>query len=184
MQIQIVYKLIQYSSWPISIIIIAIMFRSRIGRVSKLKLMDYEFEFAEEVKSLKNDLKKGTSYKWENSSTKSLKANMFKLVDRSPLAIVLQAWDVIDDALLDKANDLLNCNSHNVGAAIQKLHENDYLSETHLNMYFRLYALKEKASNFESEPLPKERALELADLILEQKVLMFDEIELNTKLKT
>jgi len=54
----------------------------------------------------------------------------------------------------------------NAGSALEWLSENGRAQENTLSIYYRLYALKCRYSAFENEQLPKERAIETADIMM------------------
>lgn len=170
----IIELLIKQFSWPITIFIVIFIFKDKLDKVINFKTKDYEISFENEFKSIKRDMKdelriapnNAEESEWEVTSTASLKENMFELSEKSPLAVVLQAWSIMENTVIECAIIKGFNNINNPSAAIQYLYENKYIVVGYLNLYFRLYAIKERFSNFENEIVTKERALETADTII------------------
>lgn len=138
-------NLIEHSAWPISFILAIVLLRNPIVRLlsglQTLKVKDVELNFSETIKSIQKDVPSAKDNKaWEITSTKDLKPNMQWLAEKTPLAVILQAWD--------------------------SLELNNQIKEGYINIFYRLQALKVMFSNHENVALPKERALEYSDMTL------------------
>lgn len=165
--VQIVIEIIQNLSWPITILLLALIFKEPLKRLSKIKINDYEIELKNEIDALskvtKNNKSKGD---WKVTSTAFLKENMLELAEKSPLAVILQSWDILESMIIDVTKTLGNYEKYTVGAILQDLYEKKYLEKRWINLYYRIYVLKTKMCNFENEKVTKARAIELADTIL------------------
>jgi hypothetical protein len=167
--LQFLSNLIQYLSWPITTIVIISLLRQPILKIilnlKKLKVKDLEMDFTE-IDSIHKDVAKTTKSDWKVTSTKDLKPNMLKLAEKSPLAIVLQAWDSMEYSILECANEKSGKQFKNAGIAVEWLVKNNGAASNSLDVFYRLTALKCKFSSFENEQLPKERAIEVSDMML------------------
>ncbi|MDG4813400.1 hypothetical protein P8629_10305 [Hydrogenovibrio sp. 3SP14C1] len=164
-------KLIEHTAWPFSFIVVIILLRDPIVKVlsgiQKLKIKDVELDFSETIKSIQKDMPL-TSGKatWEVTSTKDLKPNMKWLAEKTPLGVVLQAWDSLESTVIECAKQKSGNSYYNAGQAIEWLELNNHIKEGHINLYYRLQAIKVTFSNHENVVLPKERALEYSDTVL------------------
>ncbi|MGL5488565.1 MAG: hypothetical protein ACRDC6_20065 [Shewanella sp.] len=157
---------IQHLAWPITILVIIFALKNKIPDVSKLKINDVEVEFEKTVNAIRNDAKATSSGSWKITSTSSLLPNMLQLAEKSPLGLILQSWDILEQTVLQCASENGFKDAYNAAVAIQYLDEKKLVKEDKLNLFFRLYALNKRFSNFENEQLPKERAIETADMTL------------------
>ena len=178
--VQLLIAFMQYSSWPVAAVILAIILKKPLMNLRRLKLKDYEFEIGAEIESLSKKVKKNKKNgDWEVTSTTYLKDNMKELAETSPLAVVLQAWDIFCDTIIVEAEKVHIVKNASVSAAIQDLYEKKYVSMASMNLFFRLYALKEKMKNYENEEITKARALEYADTTLSVGYTIVKEINLH-----
>lgn len=157
---------IQHLAWPATVVVIALIVKKKIPDISKFKVRDVEIEFERTLEEIRTDAKASSSGRWMVTSTDSLLPNMLELAEKSPLGIVLQSWDILEQTVLDSASGCGFKNACNASAAIHFLHDNKLIKKDKLNLFFRLYALNKRFSNFENEQLPKERAIETADTAL------------------
>lgn len=164
---EILKYLIQYSSWPIALLIFAWIFKNRIGKISKIKVSDYEISFDNEISSLKKDVRKNSKDQFKLNSIRNLKSNMLSLSDKSPLAVILQAWGIMEQTVIECAKKYSLDEIYNASFAVQYLYDKKIISLDSLNVFFRLSAIKERYLNFEHEIITKNRVLECADLVLE-----------------
>lgn len=155
--------LLQYASWPISVVIIVIMLKKPLQNLAKFKFKDVEIEINKEIGTIAQSVNKNKG-NWKINSTDHLKANMVKLSEKSPLAVVLQAWDLFYDTLENKVF-IDEYSKESLGQRLQMYYEKQYISDETLNFFWRLDALKEKMKNYENEVITKERALEYADTL-------------------
>lgn len=175
--------LIQYATWPLVVLIIAIIFRDRIGKVSGLKFSNYEVFFKDELESIKTST--GEACKKLDAtltSTQFLKLNMMKMAEQSPLAVILQAWGIMEYTVLECAKHELKTTLNSASAAVQLLHDNDNIREIQLMHFFRLLALVEKCK-YESNnnAITKNYSLEISDLILSVADSIKETAELTSK---
>jgi|GEM_PF-6836413 len=164
-------KLIEDMAWPASFIAAIVFLRSPIFSIlpnlKTLKVKDVELSFGEAIRSIQHDISVTTgNANWEVTSTKDLKPNMAKLAEKSPLGVVLQAWDSFESTIKVCAERHAEVNFHSVGEAIEWLESNTVIKGGYINLYYRLKALKTRFSAFENEELPNERALEYSDTAL------------------
>lgn len=152
---------IQHLAWPATVLTIALLLKSKIPDISKFRLKDVEIEFEKTLKEIRRD-----SGEWKVTATDSLLPNMFELAEKSPLGVILQSWDIMEQTVSDCAADKGFKEAYNVAASIQFLHDKKFVKKDKINLFFRLYALNKRFSNFENEKLPKERAIETADATL------------------
>lgn len=165
--------LIGHIAWPVTSFLIVLLLRGPITSIfdsvkpKLVKVKDFEMHFTEDLQSIQKDVHghKGGST-WQVTSTKDLKPNMKALAELSPLGVVLQAWDNLESTVTDCATEKSGNSFTNGGMALDWLENNGLLKDKFMNYYYRLKALRERFSNFENEELPKERALEYADLVL------------------
>ena len=162
----IISSAIQHLAWPVTVLVIAFTFKNKVPNISKLKVKDVEVEFEKTLNAIRKDAKAVSSGTWQITSTASLLPNMLELAEKSPLGVILQAWDITEQTVLQCAVENGFNNAYNAAAAIQFLNDKKLISKDHLIIFFRLYALNKRFSNFENEKLPKERAIETADTML------------------
>ena len=150
-------------------------FKNLFGKVKKLKYKGVEAEFNREIKEViasSPQIPPTTTKKkdWNVTSTSNLDNNMMALVNKSPLAVVLQAWDIYQQEIHDISTTLSEkrrfCSS---GTALVFIDKHNNLDSTFLNRHYRVKALVEKMKNHEGESVSKNRVLELSDLILDMK---------------
>lgn len=178
--IQILIAFMQYSSWPIVAVILAIILKKPLMNVRKLKVRDYEVEMDAEIESLSKKIKtQKKNGDWKITSTANLKENMKELAEASPLAVILQAWDILCDIIILEAEKVHIVKSTSTSALIQELYEKKYVCMASMNLFFRLYALKEKMKNYENEEITKARALEYADTALSVGYIIVEEINIH-----
>ncbi len=97
-------SLVNSLAWPISLVIILIIFRKYIIKIipsiEKLKYKDFEVEFSKTMKELmdksKEDIEK-QSIK-ENKLKISAENKLFGLVDISPRSAILESWLLVETA--------------------------------------------------------------------------------------
>lgn len=175
--------LIQYATWPLVVLIIAIIFRDRIGKVSGLKFSNYEVFFKDELESIKTSTgERCKKLDATLTSTQFLKFNMMKMAEQSPLAVILQAWGIMEYTVLECAKYELNITLNSASAAVQLLHDSGKIREFQLTHFFRLLALVEKskyASN--NNAITKNYCLEVSDIILSVAHTIKEEAELTSK---
>ncbi|HEY6094788.1 MAG TPA: hypothetical protein VIU93_07525 [Gallionellaceae bacterium] len=124
-------------------------------------------DFSEAIKSIQRDVASGPGGgAWAVTSTKDLKPNMEWLANKSPLGVVLQAWDSFESTVINCAEQASGLEFVNAGIAVEWLEKNEKIKSGYINLYYRLMAIKTRFSNFENEDLPKERALEYSDTVL------------------
>lgn len=160
--------MIKSIAWPIVTLIIIYLllptFQILVKSLKTLKVKEVEFDFDKEVKSIKQEVQHETSRqdskeKFQVTRTDSLLTNMHELVKMNSKAIVYQAWDYLEMSILQKANKNKENKIDNVTEALYEL------DDEHINLYYRIYALKEKWLLSEKE-LEKEVAIEIADTIM------------------
>lgn len=161
---EVLIGLLQYASWPISVVVIVLLLKKPLQNLTKLKVKGVEIEIAKEIETIAQSVKENKNT-WKINSTDHLKPNMFKLAEKSPLAVVLQAWDLFCEALESKVS-IDEYSKMSLGQRLQIYYEKKYISEENLNFFWRLNAIKEKMKNHEGEVLTKERTLEYADVLL------------------
>jgi len=178
--LQVLTAFIQYSSWPITVIIVAIIFKKPLMNLKKIKVKECEFEIGEEIESLSKKVKKGKKDKdWKITSKKYLKDNMDELAEVSPLAVILQSWDILCDMITLEAQKVSVDSSTSICTIIQTLYDKNFVCKGNMNLFLRLYALKERMINFENEKTTKNRALEYADTALSVGGSIVEEIQLH-----
>lgn len=94
-------KLIDSVVWPVSIIILALIFRSPLSELiqvlKRLKYKDFEIEFDLEVKKLHSDIAKTIPDKGIiDEETKAEKSKMIQLSRVSPQAAILNSWAQVE----------------------------------------------------------------------------------------
>lgn len=176
--LQVLISFIKYSSWPVATIILAMILKKPLMNLRKLKLKDYEIEIGTEIELLNKNVNKKNE-DWEVTSTTHLKDNMKELAEFSPLAVILQAWDIFCDEIILEAKKVHIDKNASVSAVIQDLYDNKYVSMGSMNLFFRLYALNERMKSFEKEEITKSRALEYADVTLSVGKTIVKEINLH-----
>lgn len=163
-------SLVESMSWPIAIVLIVVLLRKpilkMIPNLRKLKYKNVEMDF-NEIRDIHDEASgKTTKTEWRLTSTKHLLPNMVDLAKKSPLAVILQAWDLYERTLINVAK-ISKSDIDSSDVAINYLVQNKKTHNTGVDLYYRLLALKNRFSNFEGENLPIERALEVADTLLE-----------------
>ena len=171
---------LQYASWPISVVIIVLILKKPLQNLTKFKFRDVEIEINEEIGAVAQSVNKNKG-NWRVNSTDHLKANMVKLSEKTPLAVVLQAWDLFYDTLENKVF-IEEYSKASLGQRLQIYYDKQYISDETLNLFWRLDALKEKMKNFEGEVVTKERALEYADTLLSVCDLIISEIDIKKQI--
>lgn len=144
----ILLHIIQYSSWPIGIIILAFMFRKQLSKLSNLKIKDYEFSFSNELSEIKKDTTKNTNKElkpksnnqYKSVSTNFLSQDMIRFSEKSPLSSILHAWGIIENLVLESANEKCDSKFYTASAAIQALFDQSIISHDSYNSFVRLYA--------------------------------------------
>jgi len=94
-------KLIDSVAWPISIIILAFIFRSPLSELilvlRRLKYKDFELEFDSEIKKLHSDISRTLEDKERiDEETKGEKIKLLQLSNISPQAAILDSWSQVE----------------------------------------------------------------------------------------
>ena len=157
-------------SWPLTVIALTFILRTPLSKIvlslKKVKIKDIEIDFDKSIKSIQTEISSKNPNHPKARSTEFLKSNMFWLVEKSPLAIILQSWDIFETTIFRVSNKLSGKSFTHVNEAVLWLNENNEDLDI-VNLYYRLFALKTEVTHFESEVMSKNRALDMTNIILE-----------------
>ena len=165
-EVNIILAIIQYSSWPIVAIVVAITFKKQISSLKRVRIKDYEIELGNEIKEIAKEANEKNNRDWKITSIKFLESNMLELAEKSPLAVVIEALEIVDNNILLEVKMLECYEKCTVGYILHDLYTKNIICKQSINLYFRIVALKTKMCNFENENVTKNRAIELADIAL------------------
>jgi hypothetical protein len=143
-------ELIKAAAWPITTVVLAIMFRSEfralLGRLRKGKVGSAEFEFQEEVAELAKDIAEISPA----PQPVTLKPETISLATSNPRAAMLTAWIEIEAALnaLAQKNNLLDAQTRrNSSALVRALAKADLIPKSHAPGFMALHRLRNQAAH-------------------------------------
>jgi hypothetical protein len=101
-------EVIKAVAWPIMLVVVLLSFRRRLGDLlpllRKLRLKDFEIEFAEKVENLKDEAPRALRHMPARTASASEQAEqelIRRLAEISPRSAVVEAWRVVEKTALD-----------------------------------------------------------------------------------
>lgn len=171
-----IVKIIDSLAWPIAIIWLGYVFRSKIrqliSRMSHLKYKDIEAKFEKELKEAEmeaNVLKSKINKKWENAYARGLFTQyeqLERIAEVSPRAAILEAWIDVE-AAVSAASENAGIGIRlpiNYSRLVKKLVSMGKIPEEVLPLYSRLLKLRNEAAHTQDFALDQYEAIGYLDL--------------------
>lgn len=161
LSMEIFVRLVEVIIWPITIFVLAIIFKSELkkifSRLSNFKYKDFEVKFGQELenveqkiyeidtKSSKKISRKDTS-KYEDDN---IYTRLVKISELSPRASITAAWFELENAIITIArnNRIEIKQPSNITSIINELKENKYIGESSLYILNDLRRLRNEAAH-------------------------------------
>lgn len=179
MKIQEIIELLRILKWPITIIIISIIFKEALNklllRLKKINYKEFQAEFSKAINSIEQ------KYKFFSKDEEQTKTNqLIKLADITPNATIVDAWREVELAALSAAlyNKFeIRGRKGRVagGKAIKELFGRNIINGDDFQLYRRLKELRNKVVHAEEQISVKEAikysllALDFAEKLREIK---------------
>lgn len=166
-----VSEIIKVVTWPITVLIIFITLRKPLAHLfmllDKMKYKDFELEFGNEIRELKEEAKKELPKRQLGSREKSHLSELAKI---SPRAAILEAWLIVEDAAIgafDKHKiKLTSADKTSPIRLAQRLAENKILDEQKQQIFNKLRNLRNASAHANDIALDENIALEYIETSL------------------
>ena len=164
-------EIIKAIAWPVSIIWLGYIFRVEVrqllSRLSTVKYKDVEASFGKDLAEAEINAKKVNLSKLEaTEQVTSQKEQLFRIADISPRAAVVEAWTLIETAVLKKGlTSGSTIQRTNPKMIVEYLSKSGKFSHDSLNLIEQLRLIRNRASHmpdFAISQSEAERYLELA----------------------
>ena len=174
-----IIKVLETLAWPVTVIIIVVIFRKQIGRailtVSKLKYKDLELEFDKRLQDAEREATQiQLSPPQNNRDIKELLTSaspydrLFQLADISPRSAIIEAWLIVESITKDVAKKLgITAREPRVGRElIRELVKDNKLREGTTAIYDNLRTMRNSAAHALEFEISAEDAKRYVDLAI------------------
>lgn len=178
---EIAVQLVSSLVWPITVLIIVILFRSELAKVfsrlSNMKYKELEVQFGNQLEKVEKNVKQinlRSSIQINSTSTAKLTViskheQLNKIAELSPRSAIMSAWFEIENALIKISNEPVKQKTFysQLSQTIRELIDKKIMDESVIGIYRDLYQLRNQAVHHPEFILSQNEAERYIDVALE-----------------
>jgi hypothetical protein len=153
-------------AWPIAVFASAVLFRAQIVRlfasVKKLKWKDFEAEFDESAERIFREFR---SFSLRGLPAVPVRSDVLDLIDTSPSLAFLDAWKVLEQAIIQASVRRDTPPSSSIRRHIETLFEHELIDPGMRRMLVDIYELRNKLVHTPNVNLSKATVYEMVDIM-------------------